>query len=214
MTPSQPPGQIEPMPVGHTDDGHGTGQPSQRIPHLSGLVLLVGGARSGKSSLAADLASRWAGPVTVIATAEPGDEEMAARIAVHRQERPAHWDTIEEPFHLTAALGRVDSGRCVVVDCLTLWVANLLAANHSIDQVGDLATSAADVAAAREAPTVGVTNEVGSGIVPATALGRRYRDCLGTVNQIWAEAANRVFLVVAGRMLELHRPEAQYEAAP
>lgn len=156
------------------------------------LTLLIGGARSGKSALALKMAE---GEVVWIATAEAGDAEMAARIERHRAERPASWRTVEEPVDLVGALRATPGDACVVVDCLTLWVAN------TMDE--ERAREAAALAAARPGKTIAVTNEVGMGIVPATELGRAYRDLLGRVNAIWAEAADQVLLVVAGRTLEL-----------
>jgi adenosylcobinamide kinase/adenosylcobinamide-phosphate guanylyltransferase len=167
------------------------------------LVLLLGGARSGKSSLAVDLAGRWNGPVTVLATGEAGDEEMAERIRRHRVERPSGWSTVEEPLALGDALARVEAEAAVVVECLSLWVANLLARGDSEAAVEEEARTVAGMAASRDSLTVAVSNEVGLGIVPATPLGRRYRDLLGRVNSLWAEAADEVALVVAGRPLRL-----------
>jgi adenosyl cobinamide kinase/adenosyl cobinamide phosphate guanylyltransferase len=164
------------------------------------LVVLLGGARAGKSALAVELAREWDGPVAYIATAEARDEEMARRIARHRDERPARWSTIEEPIALREALGRVDAGTYVVVDCLTLWVANLLERG---DDVLAEAGAAANVAAERDAPTVVITNEVGLGIVPATVLGRDFRDLLGAVNAAFVNRADDAAFVVAGRALPL-----------
>jgi adenosylcobinamide kinase/adenosylcobinamide-phosphate guanylyltransferase len=167
------------------------------------LTFLVGGARSGKSALAARAASEWGGPVAFVATAEARDEEMAARIARHRAERPDDWMTIEEPLDLVAALGRASADACVVLDCLTLWTANALEAGWSDEAVEAAAGELAARAKERAAPTVVVSNEVGMGLVPETQLGRRYRDVLGQVNAIFAAAAERACLVVAGRTLEL-----------
>jgi adenosyl cobinamide kinase/adenosyl cobinamide phosphate guanylyltransferase len=167
------------------------------------LVLLLGGARSGKSSLAVDLAQRWKGPVTVVATGEAGDEEMADRIRRHRAERPADWTTVEEPLALGDALGRVEDSAAIVIECLSLWVANVLARGGSDEGVVEEARAVAAACAARRSPTVAVSNEVGLGVVPATPLGRRYRDLLGHVNALWAEAADEVALVVAGRPVHL-----------
>lgn len=165
------------------------------------LVVLLGGARSGKSRLAVDLATRWRGPVVFVATAEPRDAEMARRIERHRAERPPGWATVEEPLALLPALTAAPADACVVVDCLGLWVANLLERGQDVD---GCAAAAAATAAARSAPTIAVTNEVGLGIVPATPLGRAYRDALGTVNRLWVGAARDAALVVAGRALPLH----------
>ena len=158
------------------------------------LVLLLGGARSGKSKLALDLARRAGAPVVFIATGTAGDEEMAARIEAHKNERPGDWTTIEEPVELERALRSVPAGTTAIVDCLTLWVSNVL------DVDGD---SAARLAAARDGLTIAVSNEVGLGIVPDNALARRYRDALGRVNATWADAADEVYLVVAGKRLRL-----------
>jgi adenosylcobinamide kinase / adenosylcobinamide-phosphate guanylyltransferase len=162
-------------------------------------VLLTGGARSGKSALAIAIASRSDADVVFLATGQPGDDEMAARIARHRAERPAGWTTIEEPLRLLEAIGSVDPRACLIVDCLSLWVANLLAKR----QVESAAAAAADAAAARPGTTIVVTNEVGLGVVPPTPLGREYRDLLGRVNAIWAQRASAAYLVVAGRLLPL-----------
>jgi adenosylcobinamide kinase/adenosylcobinamide-phosphate guanylyltransferase len=165
-------------------------------------VLLTGGARSGKSSLAVALAERDGADVVFLATGQPGDEEMAARIARHRAERPPHWTTVEEPVRLVEAIGGVEPSACMIVDCLSLWVANLLA-TETTGAIEREATAAAAVAAGRPGTTIVVTNEVGLGVVPATPLGREYRDVLGRVNAIWAQRANEAYLVVAGRLLPL-----------
>jgi adenosyl cobinamide kinase/adenosyl cobinamide phosphate guanylyltransferase len=161
------------------------------------LTFLLGGARSGKSALAIDLASRWAGPVTFIATGEAGDDEMAERIRQHREERPAAWTTVEEPVELVSALEAAPADSGVVVDCLSLWIANIL------DEDVEARNAQAVAAAGRRGRTIVVSNEVGLGVVPATPLGRRYRDVLGRVNAQWAAAADEAVLVVAGKMLRL-----------
>ena len=170
------------------------------------LTLLLGGARSGKSALAERLAARSTGPVTVVATAQARDAEMAERIRRHRGQRPAGWRTVEEPFDLETALAEVPAGTYVLVDCLTLWVWNLVEQGLTDEQVGRRARAASATAAARPGPTVVVSNEVGSGIVPADALSRRYRDLLGQVNAAWAAAADQTLLLVAGRALPLADP--------
>jgi adenosyl cobinamide kinase/adenosyl cobinamide phosphate guanylyltransferase len=174
------------------------------------LVLLIGGARSGKSELALRLASEQSSPVAFLATAQAGDAEMAARIAQHRRERPESWQTIEEPLRLREAIADVSDGHCLVIDCLTLWTANALEA-FGVDQVEAHATAAARVAVGRAGLTVAVTNEVGFGIVPNNALARSYRDLLGRVNAIWAEAADQVYLLVAGRALALAKTDSLSE---
>jgi len=172
-----------------------------------GLVLLLGGARSGKSRLAVRLASAWSGRVVVIATAEAGDEEMAERIRRHRAERAPEWETVEEPVDLEGALAGVPQQAGVLLDCLTLWVSNLMERGLSDADIEDRARKVAALAASRRAETVAVSNEVGAGIVPVNALARRYTDILGRVNVIWAEAAESAVLVVAGRAVRLSDPD-------
>ena len=169
---------------------------------MTGVRLLIGGARAGKSTLAARLAASTGLPVTFVATAEALDEEMALRVARHRAERPETWTTVEEPLDLAGALDAA-GGDAVIVDCLTLWVSNLVASGLADDEVEGRATEAAALAARRRSPTFVVTNEVGLGIVPASELGRRFRDLLGRVNAIWVSEAAEVLLVVAGRALKL-----------
>ncbi|HJQ74890.1 MAG TPA: bifunctional adenosylcobinamide kinase/adenosylcobinamide-phosphate guanylyltransferase [Gaiellaceae bacterium] len=159
------------------------------------LVVLIGGARSGKSRAAVELARTVAAPVTFVATGWAGDEEMAERIARHREERPPEWTTVEEPRELARALRAVPAGETAIVDCLSLWVANLEGAAAPAE--------AAEVAAARDGLTIAVTNEVGMGIVPDNAVAREYRDELGRVNAHWAELADEAWLVVAGKRLRL-----------
>ncbi len=170
------------------------------------LVVLLGGARSGKSALALRLAARHE-PVVFLATGEGRDEEMAARIGRHRAERPPGWETVEEPLRLREAVGRVPPASCLVVDCLSLWVANLLE-HEPPEAIEAEAVATATAAAARSGTTIAVSNEVGLGLVPGTALGRSYRDVLGRVNAAWVERAERSYLVVAGRALPLGELDA------
>jgi adenosylcobinamide kinase / adenosylcobinamide-phosphate guanylyltransferase len=168
------------------------------------LVVLVGGARSGKSELALRLTERVDAPVVFVATGEAGDEEMANRIERHRQERPPSWATVEEPVELAQVLAGIPATSTVIVDCLSLWVSNLIETTpaHEIEAA---AAAAAELAAARARLTIAVTNEVGLGIVPANALARTYRDVLGRVNAGWVAAAAEAYFVVAGRALTLER---------
>jgi adenosylcobinamide kinase/adenosylcobinamide-phosphate guanylyltransferase len=170
------------------------------------LTVLLGGARSGKSRLAQELAAAVGAPVTFLATGQAGDSEMADRIQRHRGERPEEWASVEEPYALESALASVDPGRTVILDCLTLWVSNALERDGDPEIVLDSARSAAHAAATRAASTIAITNEVGLGIVPATPLGRAYRDLLGSVNSAWVAESEDAFLVVAGRMLSLRAP--------
>ncbi len=178
------------------------------------LTFLTGGARSGKSNFAVELAERSGLPVTFIATAPLAppdapehDADMAERIARHRAERPDGWTTIEAPIDLDAAIGAA-SGTFTVIDCLTLWVSNLMWEGCTDGEIIDRAEVAAQRGSASSDTVVVVTNEVGLGVHPDTALGRRYRDVLGSVNQRWAARAERSLLLVAGRALRLDEPSS------
>lgn len=171
---------------------------------MSRLVLVTGGARSGKSRFAEARVAELApdGPWLYVATAEPRDDEMKERIARHQARRGERWSTVEEPRALAAALARARAG-AVLVDCVTLWLSNLM-----LDGAGDAALlAAADeaAAAARAAapPVVLVTNEVGDGIVPDNPLARRFRNLAGLVNQRLAAAADEVVLLACGLPLRL-----------
>ncbi|HEV8564250.1 MAG TPA: bifunctional adenosylcobinamide kinase/adenosylcobinamide-phosphate guanylyltransferase [Actinomycetota bacterium] len=166
-------------------------------------TFLLGGARSGKSSLAVRLAAALELPAVVIATAEARDEEMAERIRTHRRSRPAEWETIEAPLGLLEATNGIREDACVILDCLTLWVSNAFEAGASDAEIDAEAHGVASVLARRAAPGIVVSNEVGLGIVPANELARTYRDVLGRVNASFAEQAARSFFVVAGRGLPL-----------
>jgi adenosylcobinamide kinase / adenosylcobinamide-phosphate guanylyltransferase len=163
------------------------------------LTLVLGGARSGKSRYAEGLITALPPPWTYIATAEAGDDEMAARIAGHRARRGTQWHTVEAPRALVQALSACGA-EPVLVDCLTLWLSNLMLAEADIDaETAQLEQALATA----NGPRVLVANEVGSGIVPGTALGRRFRDRQGILNQRIAARAERVILTVAGLPLAL-----------
>lgn len=172
------------------------------------LTVLIGGARSGKSSLAVRRAAALGRPVVFVATAEPLDPEFEQRIARHQQERPADWRLVEEPLALEEVLLGVPDDATVVVDCLSLLVANLIGREDAEDEIVASAQRASRLATKRAGATLVVTNEVGMAIVPANALARRYRDVLGRVNATWAAAAGETLLVVAGRTLPLSRSDA------
>ena len=174
------------------------------------LTVLTGGARSGKSAAAVAAAEDSGAPVTFIATAEPGDDEMAERIQRHRARRPSHWTTVEAPHELARAVAEVDPAGTIIVDCLAIWATNRMLREP---RPGDADIEAevaglAEMLAARPGQALVVTNEVGSGVVPATPLGREFRDLLGMVNQAMVRAADAAYLVVAGRLLPLVEPAA------
>ena len=171
------------------------------------LVLVLGGARSGKSTTAERLA-RDGERVLFIATAEALDEAMQRRIAAHRRHRPEHWDTLEEPIRVTRAVRPlVDRYDTFVLDCLTLWVSNLLLEDEEASDAECAVLEAVrrllDLIDAAGGRWILVSNEVGQGIVPASPLGREYRDVLGRVNQLVASRSDKAYLMVAGLALEL-----------
>lgn len=169
---------------------------------MSGTTLFViGGARSGKSRYAQARAEAAGGDPVFIATAEAFDDEMRERIARHRADRDARWTTVEAPRDLPAAIDAL-SGRdaVVLVDCLTLWVSNLLLADADISRTGQ---QLCDTIARFDGVLILVANEVGLGIVPDNALARRFRDAAGLLNQSVAAAAQEVVLLTAGLPLTL-----------
>lgn len=185
------------------------------------IVLILGGARSGKSTFAEKLALNSGRSVAFIATATASDEEMAARITRHQTERPQTWHTIEEPLDLAQAVWQAsERADVLLLDCLTLWTSNWLfqqadntdqeasAANQLFGESA-LQAIAEMLMVVRALPAhktlIAVSNEVGLGIVPAYPLGRVYRDTLGYVNQCVARAATRVYLLVAGIAVDLKR---------
>ncbi len=172
------------------------------------ISLLLGGARSGKSALASELADQTRLPVIYIATATALDPEMMTRIQRHQQERPAHWQLVEEPRDLAGAIRALDgTERCLIIDCLTLWLSNLL---H--DEQGNPRPSAqleshfselASTLVSCEATIILVSNEVGLGVIPLGELTRRFVDEAGRLNQRLAQLAHRVLFVAAGLPLVL-----------
>jgi adenosylcobinamide kinase/adenosylcobinamide-phosphate guanylyltransferase len=159
------------------------------------ITLVIGGARSGKSRYAESLIMRVAPPWLYVATAQPLDNEMAARIAAHRARRDAGWHVAETPRDVAGAVAVAPAGSAVLVDCLTLWLSNLMLAE--VDIAAE--TERLDAVLARATgPVVLVSNEVGLGIVPDNVLARRFRDAQGVLNQRMAARADRVVLMVAG----------------
>lgn len=161
------------------------------------LTFLLGGARSGKSRHGERLVMEWPAPWHYMATAQAFDDEMQARIACHAARREEGWITREAPFALVDALAHVPDGRPVLVDCLTLWLTNVMLADGNND-VDSACLRLADCLARPRGPWVVVSNEVGLGIVPDNALARRFRDAAGRLNQMVAERANHVLFMVAG----------------
>lgn len=168
-------------------------------------VLILGGAKSGKSSQAQALAEGWGGRLIYLATAQAHDQEMVRRIARHQADRGPAWSTLEEPLDLSAALRQADApGTVFLVDCLTLWLSNLvLAAELDDDQVAARGEELARLLPGLEARVILVANEVGLGIVPDNALARRWRDLAGSLNQRLARACDAVLLITAGLPLAL-----------
>ena len=170
------------------------------------LTLILGGARSGKSDFAQALALKRGGAeVLFVATAQALDDEMHARIQNHRAARDARWETLQAPRRIANALRSAPPARIVVLDCATLWVSNVLLAGEGV-AIEEMAREVDDLLAWHRASAgelIVVSNEVGMGLVPENALGRAYRDLLGAANRKLAEAADEVFLLVAGLPLEV-----------
>ena len=166
------------------------------------IVFILGGARSGKSTFALEEASRIKGRKAFIATAQAFDDEMRRRIEKHREERGKEWATLEEPLHVPELIRKITgSYDVIVIDCLTLWLSNIMHAEHGInEQIEDLIG-----ALLQEHPShvFIVSNEVGMGLVPETPLGREYRDNLGAVNRKVADIATDVYFLAAGIPLKI-----------
>lgn len=167
---------------------------------LPNVTLVLGGARSGKSRHAQALAEDSPPPWVYIATAEARDEEMRARIAEHRRMRGNGWLTVAAPIDLAAALLEAEASAPIVVDCLTLWLTNLMLGEQD---VAAAVKRLEEALMQRRAPTILVSNEVGLGIVPETPIGRAFRDEAGTLNQRLAERVGQAIFMVAGRPLKL-----------
>jgi adenosylcobinamide kinase/adenosylcobinamide-phosphate guanylyltransferase len=168
---------------------------------LPRLTLVLGGARSGKSRHAEGLVTSAPRPWIYLATAQAFDEEMTARIAEHRDRRDAGWTTIEAPLDLTGVIAaHANSGQTILIDCLTLWLSNIMLDGRDVEAACDALLDALAVATG---PIVVVSNEVGLGIVPDNALARRFRDAQGRLNQQVAANADRVVLMAAGLPLTL-----------
>jgi len=169
------------------------------------LILITGGARSGKSDLAEKLARAADGPVLFVATAEAGDDEMRTRIEAHQRNRRPEWRTVEEPLRVAEAIER-EAGDAVVVllDCVTLWASNLLLkTGDPEDQLMGQIGALHDWYRGANCSLIVVTDEVGMGLVPEYPAGRAFRDLLGRANQRFAQIATEVYLMVAGIPIEL-----------
>jgi adenosylcobinamide kinase/adenosylcobinamide-phosphate guanylyltransferase len=171
-----------------------------QIPRRFRLALILGGTRSGKSRYGLSLGARFPEPRLFVATCEPGDPEMCARIDHHREERGPHWETRESPLDLAATLAEAQGGYGVVlVDCLTMWLSNLML-KQGDNQAGIQAEChrLAQTLIGSRTPTIVVSNEVGLGIVPDNPLARQFRDWAGALHQSLAQVADLVVLMVAG----------------
>ncbi|MEX0953940.1 MAG: bifunctional adenosylcobinamide kinase/adenosylcobinamide-phosphate guanylyltransferase [Rhizobiaceae bacterium] len=165
------------------------------MPERQSLTFVLGGARSGKSAHAEALIEMHPAPWHYIATAQAFDDEMAERIALHRDRRGGDWRTVEAPHDLAEALGAVPEGKAVLVDCLTLWLSNRMLAEADVESE---CAELAEVLSHPRGSWVVVSNEVGLGIVPDNALARRFRDEAGRLNGHIAAAADEVIFMVAG----------------
>lgn len=174
------------------------------------LTLVLGGQRSGKSAYAEGLIGDEVAAV-YLATAEPRDEEMAARIEAHKQRRGKSWTTLEEPLELTQVLKSLDGGAPVLVDCLSIWASNLLAQGLDVARETEGLVAAVKILTF---PVVMVSSETGLGIIPANALARAYLDAAGEMNQAIAAAADRVVFVAAGLPLILKEEKSNKEETP
>ena len=171
---------------------------------MSEIIFVTGGARSGKSRLAEELAERLGGPLVYIATGEPKDAEMRERITRHRKRRGPAWQTIEEPLNLVKAVREYDdSFNGILVDCITLWLANLLGNYADPQRVLDEVVSFIAAFPELKTPLIMVSNEVGMGVVPENPLARSFRDLAGEANELLAKAADKVYVMFSGLPLKL-----------
>ena len=178
--------------------------PVSAAESFPGVILVLGGARSGKSVFAESLVQERGVRCVHVATAEPVDDEMARRIEVHRARRGPGWRTVEAPIELAQAIGRESTPRtCLLVDCLTVWLGNLMHHERDIDAAGD---ALLESLAGAPGPVVLVANEVGLGIVPDNAMARAFRDHAGRLNQAVARVAGTVYFVAAGIPMVLKGP--------
>ena len=175
------------------------------------LIYITGGARSGKSRYAQTLAQRMAKRVLFVATAFPRDKDLRQRIARHRRERPRHWKTLENPADLSEVFSKTHRHmELIVVDCLTLYVSDRLMKREAESEMSARIERFCKRAAASSLITILVSNEIGSGLVPTTDLGLKFRDYLGRANQIAAHYANEVILMISGLPITLKKEGELY----
>ena len=176
---------------------------------MARTIFITGGARSGKSTFAEKLALEFGAPLGYLATAQTLDHEMDDRVRRHRERRGVEWDTIEEPIHLSQALARCDGQyKVILVDCVTLWLSNLLFSyeengENVEERINEDLQRLKSTLQGMATPVILVSNEVGMGIVPDNALARMFRDIAGTTNQILADTAHEVHVVISGIPLKL-----------
>ena len=171
---------------------------------MAAMIFITGGARSGKSRLAEELARGYGSPLGYIATGRAGDGEMAERIARHRARRGTDWQTVEEALDLAGAVTALDGQvNALLVDCVTLWLTNLLLHRGASSAILDEVASLASMAAGLKTPLILVSNEVGMGIVPDNALARIFRDLAGEANELLAQSADEVYVMFSGLPLRL-----------
>ena len=162
------------------------------------ITFVLGGARSGKSSFALELAKKYK-KTAFVATCRGLDEEMRQRIKKHRLARPRNWVTFEEDKDIVTVIEKMQGGfDCIIIDCLTLWVSNLLLSKNREEKIGRLTAEMLAVLRKKKARVILVSNEVGLGLVPANKIGRQFRDIAGRVNQMTAKEADEVFFTVSG----------------
>jgi len=189
-------------------DDTGFRAPEPGLPH----TLVLGGARSGKSRYAEAIAEASAAEPVYLATAHAGDDEMAARITEHKARRGPRWRTVEAPIALAQAItAEAAPGRVLVVDCLTLWLSNLMLAGHPVGEASEHLLAAL---AAAPGPVILIGNEVGLGIVPDNALARAFRDHAGRLHQALAARVGTVVLMVAGLPMVIKASDRQTPATP
>jgi len=166
---------------------------------MGGFIFVLGGARSGKSRYAAELAETFKGKVTFIATADPYDAEMKDRIARHQAARPKEWNLVEENKNVDLVLSKIYGvNEIVLIDCLGLLVSNLIGAGRSDKEIEEKIGKIVGIILKKDFNTILVSNDVGGGIVPANPLARRFRDVIGLANQRCAESADKVIVMHAG----------------